>query len=306
MEESRLEQTSRLNHRTPRLAESYVPIYRPAGDTFPGPDSEHFAAGQFYAEWVPNDHAVLQGKDGRWHAFGITHPKPPEGAADIHEAEWMSFHAVTEPGTLREQLREAAWQDAPKLLPPADRPGEGREFYAPAVVEKDGLYYMFYSPNQFRLALSDDLYQWTPKGMLFEQNGFARDPYVYEHDGRYVMVYCATPGVWARTSIDLASWSDPTLIYQPPQPCETESPLVVRHEGLFYLFWCIHDGRNGLYDNRTYVFCSEDPFDFHGREPIAELAAHAPEVFRDEQGDWYMTSAEWPVRGISCAKLAWD
>lgn len=50
---------------------------------------------------------------------------------------------------------------------------------------------------------------------------------------------------------------------------------------------------------------SEDPLRFDGR-PVARLEAHAPEVFRDEDGQWYISSAEWPARGVSIAKLAWE
>ncbi|PYI56609.1 hypothetical protein DLM86_06480 [Paenibacillus flagellatus] len=271
---------------------------------FPGPDSESFRAGRYYDRWVPNDHMILKGKDGRWHAFGITHPEPPADAY-IHEGEWMSFHAVSPPGTLREHLRHGAWQDCPKLLPPSERPSEEKEFYAPFIVEKDGLYHMFYSPHQMRLAVSSDLYRWTPKGALFSQDGGMRDPNVIFCDGRYIMVYYAKPAIWARTSTDLLHWSDPVDIFRTERPGELESPVLIARDNLFYLFWCIYDGHNGPFDNRTSVYCSDDPFDFHGKEAIASLPAHAPEVFQDEAGDWYISSAEYPYRGVSIAQLSW-
>jgi beta-fructofuranosidase len=53
------------------------------------------------------------------------------------------------------------------------------------------------------------------------------------------------------------------------------------------------------------VFRSGDPLDFKAAPCVAELKAHAPEVFRDEDGDWFISSVEWPHRGVSLAPLAW-
>ena len=60
------------------------------------------------------------------------------------------------------------------------------------------------------------------------------------------------------------------------------------------------------YQHITSVFHSRDPLDFHDREPIAYLKAHAPEIFQDEHGDWYISSVEWPHRGLSIAPLVWE
>jgi beta-fructofuranosidase len=46
--------------------------------------------------------------------------------------------------------------------------------------------------------------------------------------------------------------------------------------------------------------------DFNNGKAIAEINAHAPEILRDEDGRWYISSAEWPYRGISLAPLEWD
>jgi tryptophan-rich sensory protein len=61
---------------------------------------------------------------------------------------------------------------------------------------------------------------------------------------------------------------------------------------------------NGAYDYRTFVFRSANPMDFHNVPCVAQLQAHAPEVFRDEDGDWFIASVEWPKRGLSIAPLA--
>lgn len=299
----------------PRVDGPFLRVYQPAEAVYPGPDSEHFHSGRSYAEWVPNDHAIVKGPDGRWHLLGITHPKPDDfqppryNPATVHEAEWLLFHAVAPPGKLKEQLQEGAWRDAAKVLAPGDRPGEPREIYAPFVVRKDDVFQMVYGPTSMRLATSTDLYDWRPAGSLFSERGGARDPSVFLHDGRYVMIYIADNSIFARRSRDLQHWDDePREILRIPPGRAPESPSIVEHAGQFYLFYCVYDSAdeiNGAYDYRTYVYRSPNPLDFQRAPCVAELKAHAPEIFQDEDGDWFITSVEWPQRGVSIAPLAW-
>ncbi len=283
----------------------YVHVYQPQPDVFPGPDSESFRAGERYSDWVPNDHCVVKGPDGRWHAFGITHPAPPAGAA-IHEGEWLSFHAAAPPGPLAANLQEGTWEDLPKVLPPGDRPGEKLQNHAPFVVERDSVYHMVYGPSPIRLATSTDLFVWTLQGPLFEQDGGARDPCVLVRNGGYVMVYCSQESILARTSDDLVHWSDePVEIFRMRRSGAPESPALLEREGRSYLFWCIWDDTQGPYDHRTFVYMSDDPLDFLDAPQVGLLDAHAPEIIVDELGDTYITSAEWPRRGLSIAPLVW-
>lgn len=300
----------------PKISGPYVRVYVPGEDVFPGPDSPHFRAGQSYAEWVPNDHAILKGPDGRWHALGITHPKPPNfdppryDAKSIHEAEWLLFHAVAPEGRFKEHLKDGAWRDAKKVLSPAERPGEIMACHAPFILRKDGSYHMIYGPGPLRLATSTNLLDWTPTGTLFEQTGGARDPGVIFHDGRYILFYVTETAVLARTSINLREWSaDAVEIFRMRRGGEPESPNIVERDGQFYLFVCLWDAKdapNGAYDNRTFVFRSANPLDFQKAPCVAQLQAHAPEIFRDEDGDWFISSVEWPHRGVSVAPLAWE
>lgn len=288
------------------LAGPYIHIYRPQPDVFPGPNSDSFVAGQRYADWVPNDHCFVQGPNGAWHAFGITHPAPPAEAC-IHEAEWLAFHAAAPPGTFREHLQDGAWQDMPKVLSPADRPGELPALYAPFIVAHNGLFHMVYGPDPIRLATSSDLTTWRPQGALFSEEPSARDPCVLRHDGAYLMVLCSQQSIVARTSPDLRTWSDASVeLFRMQRPGAPESPFLVERDGTFFLFWCIYDGTHGPYDHRTFVYASDDPLDFHESELVAQLDAHAPELIRDEHGNWFISSVEWPRRGVSIAPLAWD
>ena len=291
----------------PRITGSYIHVYRPEPDVFPGPDTARLKAGQRCDDWQPNDHAIIKGPDNRWHAFGITHPNLP--GPPWHEGEFQAFHAASPPGDLRDNLREHAWQDLPKILSPKDRPGERLEFYAPYIVSSGEEYWMFYSPSPIRYATSPDLVKWTPKGKLFDQEGAGRDPSIFYHDGKYYMLLTSGTGVVVRTSVDLLTWSEPTTICLLPdgQKGGAESPTMIRQGDAFYLFWCRWDPKiDDAYQHITSVFRSKDPLDFRNRRPLARLKAHAPEIFQDEHGDWYISSVEWPRRGLSIAPLSWE
>jgi hypothetical protein len=294
----------------PRIVGDYVTIYRPAGDVFPGPDTKELQAGVWYEDWVPNDHVVLPGPDGAWHAFGIAHPIT--GLGDVHEGEHQSFHARSPQGNLRDVLQDAFWEDLPKILPPAERPGEILANHAPFIVEHGDLYHMFYGPSPIRRATSTDFMTWTPVGPAFFEPGGARDPNLLLWDGVYHLLFCCEDEVRLRTSTDLLAWSNSRKLLQMPDGIAPESPALIRHAGAFYLFVCGWDGVwdkqdvSGAYQHVTYVYGAEAPDGFCREDEITQLQAHAPEVFQDEAGDWFISSAEYPARGISIAPLAWD
>lgn len=76
----------------PQQANQFIWLYKPVGDTYPGPSTEQLEAGKFYDDWVPNDHGFIKGPKGEWHIFGITHPNT--GMENVHEGEFLSFHAL--------------------------------------------------------------------------------------------------------------------------------------------------------------------------------------------------------------------
>jgi beta-fructofuranosidase len=298
----------------PVQANDFVRVYKPEGDTFSGPDTEHLKEGEWYHDWVPNDHCFVKADDGKWHIFGITHPfvdvTPLQDG--IHEGEYASFHAVSSADRFSETLEEGHYADLPKVLPPSERPGEIPQNHAPYTVRKDGLYQMVYGHSPIRLAVSPDLMKWTPKDELFSDPDGARDPNLLHHDGTYYLVYCSLKSVRLTKSKDLVHWSEPVTILSTGD-FDPESPSLIKNQGSFYLFVCSWDGVwdgkevQGAYQHKTYVYCSSDPHDFgiDGAREIATLNAHAPEILRDEDGQWYISSVEWPNRGVSVDKLNW-
>lgn len=293
----------------PRLAGEYVNVYQPAGDVFPGPAVAGLEPGRFYREWVPNDHCLVRDRDGRWHAFGITHPLT--SPAHIHAGEQLLFHAVAPPGPLKAGLREGSWRDLPKVLPPAERPGEPAAIHAPWILQRDGRFRMVYGPTPIRYAVSRDLRHWTPKGRLPGAPA-GRDPQVFRWNGVYHLIVCGVHDVRLATSRDFRTWTEHGPILQMPAGVDPESPSVVRCHGTFYLFVCGWNGQwdrrdiQGAYQHKTYVFQSDNPRRFDRAHQVAVLDAHAPEILPDETGDWFISSVEWPHRGVSLAPLVWE
>jgi len=298
----------------PRQANEFVWIYKPAGDSFFGPDTKHLKEGQWYDEWVPNDHTFVKADDGKWHILGITHPlvETDPLKEGIHEGEFASFHAVSSATNFKETFKEHHYSDLPKILPPKDRPGEPLANHAPYIVKKDGLYHMVYGHSPIRLAASSDLAKWDLKGNLFSEPDGARDPSLLFHNGTYHLVYCSVKCVRLRTSKDLIHWSEPQTIFR-SKTFDPESPSLLFYNNSFYLFVCSWDGIwdqkaiQGAYQHKTYVLHSKDPLNFgvDADKQIATLNSHAPEIFQDEEGQWYISSVEWPNRGVSVDKLEW-
>ena len=304
--------TSRIQ--APVLAGEYRPIYIPSPDVYRGPDTPCFRQGEEYLQWIVNDFSFLKDDKGVWHAIGITHPQPPRFTSafdfdetNIHEAESQLFHAVFE-GSLRELMKGERMEEKEKLLYPQQRPGELPDCWAPAVFPWDSGYRMLYTPGSMRTAVSPDLYQWTPTGELFRSDNFGmRDPYVYVENGIYHLIYNDGEILWHRETTDFAQMSEPRLLQSHTfgRLSAMESPCLIKRDGLYYLLWCIHDGQNGCYDNRTYVFASETLDGFDGRAPLAMLKGHATELIC-EDGEWYIVSVHYTVNGLSIAPIRWE
>ena len=298
----------------PIQANEYVLIYKPDGDYFFGPDTPNLKEGKWYDEWVPNDHTFVKADDGNWHIFGITHPlvKTRPLNKGIHEGEYASFHAVSSSTNFEGSIEEHHYNDLSKILTPKNRPGEIPQNHAPYIIRKDGLYQMVYGHSPIRLAVSSNLYDWETKGELFADPDGARDPNILLYNGTYYLTYCSIKSVRMVTSKDLIHWSSPMTILK-TNKFDPESPTLIFHNNTFYLFVCAWeddwDGRDiqGAYTHKAYVYNSDDLTDFgtDNEKEITILNSHAPEIFQGEDGQWYISSVEWPKRGVSIDKLEW-
>ena len=294
----------------PRIAGDYTNVYQPSGDVFSGPSVAPLEAGSRYDKWVPNDHCFVRDEQGRWHIFGITHPE--SGLENVHAGEYQSFHALAPKGMLGDVLHTAAWKDEPKILLSSQRPGEMPENHAPCVVYVDGVYHMIYGPAPLRHATSTDLYKWVPRGPL-KNSPITRDPNLLFWKDTWQVLTCGVSDVRMATLDNFSACGESRIILKAQAGVDPESPTLIQHAGTFYLFVCDWNGvwnkRNlqGAYQHVTRVYQSDAPFHFDTIREIAQLEAHAPEIFKgDGDDEWYISSAEWPHRGISIAPLEWS
>lgn len=299
----------------PKQANEFVWVYKPAGDHFFGPDTENLKEGEWYDDWVPNDHTFVKDTVGKWHIFGITHPLVQTNPLHIgiHEGEFASFHAVSSATNFKETLKYHHYTDLPKVLSPKERPDEILANHAPYIIKRNGIYNMIYGPNPIRLAESSDLTKWNVKGELFSDDDGARDPNLLFYNGTYYVVYCSIKSVRLRKSKDLIHWGEPVTIFK-TNKFDPESPSLINFNNSFYLFVCAWDGIwdekeiQGAYPHKTYVYHSQDLLNFGVDEEkeITTLKSHAPEIFQDEDGQWYISSVAWPNRGINIDRLKWE
>jgi arabinan endo-1,5-alpha-L-arabinosidase len=262
--------------------------------------------------WYINDHCFIRGEDSTWHLFGITHAEP---AAPLDE---RNFAHATSP-----ELTAAPWHKQPFALTTDDTQGE-RHLWAPHIIRHDGIYHMFYCAGgddntryRIHLATSPDLWHWERHAAnpLIVDGYDARDPMVLRIGDQWVLYYTATDQpagghhvVACRTSADLVTWSERRIVFQDVETGTygggTESPFVVRRGPYYYLFIGPRGDYMRDYD-RTEVFRSRDPFSWRLDDVVGEIPAHAAEVVRDEDGQWYASRCGWGRGGVYLAPLTW-
>lgn len=255
-----------------------------------------------------NDHSILRDSADVFHLFHIVGPAG-KGCYDADSE--VSFGHATSSDLL-------TWKREPDVLTiDPDSTYEPHHIFAPFVCEKDGAFYLFYSGiNQERkmesvcLATSPDLYTWTkhPHNPIFRPSrhwaeyapgsgvwACCRDAHILKHPRHGYILYFVTwmkgtranlVALGAAISDNLVSWQDvgPVMIREMAWEHSTtsmESPCVVEHEGLFYLFYKHRD--------ETRLAVSEDPLNFTDKQDRWFGISHASEVFEAE-GRWYISS----------------
>lgn len=259
--------------------------------------------------WYINDHCFVSDKNGTWHLFGITHEEPADPADEDNLA-----HAVAS------SLTQNPWQKQEFALSVDPNAGE-EHLWAPHIIEIDDTYYMYYcagdkDPSQYKihLATSNDLYRWVrhPENPMIVDGIDARDPYLLKIDDMWIMYYTATSYpqggnhiVACQKSKDLIRWSDRQIVFTDPlegaHGGPTESPTVIRRGDIYYLFI----GPRGDYRG-TCVYKSSDPFHWDIKDLAGKINAHAAEVVRDKQGNWYVSHCGWGQGGVYLAPLYWN
>jgi hypothetical protein len=265
-----------------------------------------------------NDHTFVQGRDGRWHLFGIWHREPftPDGEVDF-------IHAVAmEPDPARWDEGAFAVAARPYTVAlHADASIGETHIWAPHVVSAEGRYWMTYQGggadrdrSSIRLAESADLYQWTRVGEipLFEDICEARDPMVVRKDDLWAMYYTRcdsaasrTSGVAYRLSRNLSQWSEPhmvlTLESAPhiPNSGYTESPFVFERDHYHYLSVTSYP----VEWDATMLYRSPAPYAFPS-VPFTRLRGHAGEWLTSASGRRVFFSHAGPgQRGVLLSEI---
>ena len=188
---------------------------------------------------------------------------------------------------------------------------------APFFARFDDTYWCFYHSTGLHALISPDGLSWQRRrdsqgrSLLYHPAG--RDAMVLRIGQTYFAYTTATMAYadgWSRSSVvlrtspDLATWSDYTIVNEGGRggngPVSAESPFVVALEGYYYLF------RSSSISFQTYVYRSMDPYCFGVGDDaclVATLPIKAPEIVQAD-GRWYISDlADW--QEIMLAQLEW-
>lgn len=262
-------------------------------------------------DMIANDFSILR-NGNIWHMTGITQLKPNDfidhfnyNEKTIHAEENQLFHCTAEGSCFEDLFFPSSFTVRDNILYASDRPDEIKPIHAPHLLKHNGFFRIFYGPHSIRCADTLDFKTFTRR-TLFTAEPTMRDPFLYYEDNLWYMLCAVENRIDCRTSVDLMNWSPPFVLQiNPFKNAASESPYLMKRGGYYYLFWAIYDGRNGCYDERTFVFGAESIYGFSENfAPLTILEAHAPEFVSDSSGD-YILSVFYPQNGVSAAHLAW-
>jgi len=271
--------------------------------------------------WYTNDHCFVKSSDNLWHSYGIIGYKVL-GFAFSWIIEKNLFHITSD------SLIGNKWVEHDYALSADPLKGE-LHAWAPHVIIKNEIYYMFYAAGNLRpfstftgphgriqLSTSENGFDWSLSewNPIFSGPGDARDPMIFEHDNMYFAYYTSSYNekdmhscVSVRKSSDLLHWSGPKIAFIYPGRTSmwagnTESPFVVQYEDIFYLFVCHAIDKYNL----TSVYWSNDPKFFPNQNKVCDLNAHASEIIFDEKEGWFISNTGWDKQGLYLTSLKWD
>ena len=257
------------------------------------------------------DHALIK-KDGLTHLFYI------RGIAATNWPEYPLFnfgHAVSR------DLKN--WDIQQPVL---QCPATGWDVYqvwAPHIIERKGLYYMFYAGENKNvaqaicLATSSDLYNWkrydknpvitTGPWGIWDSSRWSdcRDPVILQDGENYYCYYTAVRKnaengqpescLGISSSTDLIKWKDEGFIrLEQSLTTPPESPFVLKRNGTYYLFYT-------NYKYGTVYLTSKDPVKGWTELPVDKMVLmggiSASEIYEDN-GRWYMSYISHQKNGL--------
>jgi hypothetical protein len=312
----RLNVTMTLEHFNSNQTHVIIPVPVPIGDFYDIDDNVVV----LLARSGINDHTVIRDGYGRWHLIALSGkewvlPYAIPSLIDIFSGSFE--HAISQETSLL-----APMSAQPMIVP--RQMGE-RWLWAPHAVEHNGTIYVFYADSSSFLNQGSNIK--VLKGYFDGYGGFNeiagsrrllwsgtvdRDPMVLylEDAGLFVLYYCTSGAIAYRFSDDLESWSEPGYALTGAGK-DPESPFVVEHDSVYYLFVTdTGDGdRTGDGWNEVLVYASANPFNFGDAysDYIATIHGHATEVVNDN-GSYYITSVNptpGPDAAVRITPLEW-
>ena len=256
------------------------------------------------------DHTFIE-KDGKMHLFYN------RGYIGF---EWDTRFVDTFGHAVTEDLIH--WQIEPICFT-AQRGGhDDYQIWSPGIVKKDKLFYMYYTGVNIHIAqaicmaTSEDLYHWKRYGgnpVLLpgawgewhaDRWSDCRDSMVFsDTDGTAYMYYCTEkknengqlqPALGIASSRDMFSWKDEGAYFFEACEIALESPYVMEHNGLYYLFYT-NCGRGTAYAvSESPITGWRDCGMLIEKQGVPELPANVPscsEVFA-YRGKWYISCVE--------------
>lgn len=204
-------------------------------------------------------------RDGRWHVFHI----------DGRDGQicWISGNEIAFGHASTDDFRH--WVRHKMPLAVGDTPFDNAHVWAPFIVPFGGGYRMFYmgegtEGTRIAAAESADLETWRKKGPIPIANG--RDPFVFEHQGRFILVFTAHYEMNGRQALG-ACWSRDLETWQPlPEIMLTrhggpESASIHRLDDGRFVLWVNDWGDASPEHPSIYRACyafSDDPLHFDG------------------------------------------
>ncbi len=308
----------------------------------PNPDMKNIGI-PFQERQEAVDHHVFCGPDKKWHLWSCLRNCSGMNRRILYH--WEGESLQQEQWTCTDEILLGDTQYG-ECLGGAEGT-QDTQIQSPFVVEQDGTWYMLYGgltvsaedseqtgdallatrgTCQMCLMTSPDGRSWTrhlnDKGQsrIFTGPGNVRDPSLIKIDGLWYCYYAGyhdgdplNCGIYLRTSQDLMNWSDWEIVNYDEHfhhhAYMAESPTVIEHEGLYYLF------RTENYQSaRSHVYCSDDPRNFgidDGRKVdmneyyVGRIPVAAPELITDHNGDLYVSSNHDLSGGVRLARIAW-
>lgn len=272
------------------------------------------------------DHSFIE-KDGVMHLF--------------YNRDWIGYEWDTRPADtighatttdLKNWTIHTPCLSADKNLP------ESYQVWSPGVVEKDGIYYMYYTAVNINVtqsicaATSTDLFSWTkyrgnpvvkpgPWGEWSEDKwSDCRDSMVFvDDDGTAYMYYCTArhkddggmeSAVGIASSADMFSWKDEGAYHFEICDISLESPYLIKHNNMYYLFYtnCGHGTAYAVSDNPVSGWKSLGMLMSRENPEASPFVPSCAEVFR-YKGQWYISCAERQIgceQYIEIFELTWN